>query len=89
MSATSPSAPADDRRTTGRRLGLAGDPVLAVDRVACTGHGVCAQLLAGVTLDEWGYPVVVDARVDGDDPVALETFAAAVRLCPARALFRR
>ena len=89
MSATSPSSHADDRRTTSRRLGLAGDPVLAIDRVACTGHGVCAQLLDAVTLDEWGYPVVAEARVDGDDPVALETFAAAVRLCPARALYRR
>ncbi|MER7073014.1 ferredoxin [Terrabacter sp. NPDC000476] len=89
MSTTSPSAPADRRRSTSRRLGLAGDPVLAVDRVACSGHGVCAQLLDGVTLDEWGYPVVVEARVDGDDPVALEALAAAVRLCPARALYRR
>jgi len=40
---------------TRRRLGLVRERRLAVDRVACSGHGVCAQLLAGVTLDEWGY----------------------------------
>lgn len=33
-------------------------PVLAVDRIACTGHGICASLLPEhVALDEWGYPV--------------------------------
>ncbi|NHA70110.1 ferredoxin [Phycicoccus flavus] len=53
-----------------------------VDRVACTGHGICAQLLAGrVSLDPWGYPVVHDGRVgvlEGDR---------AVDFCPARALY--
>jgi ferredoxin len=30
---------------------------LVVDRIACTGHGICASLLPdAVTLDEWGYP---------------------------------
>jgi ferredoxin len=30
---------------------------LTVDRIACTGHGVCASLLPEhVALDEWGYP---------------------------------
>ena len=56
-------------------------PALAVDRIACTGHGICASLLPEeVSLDEWGYPVVSPGRVDrqmGD---------IAVRLCPARAL---
>jgi ferredoxin len=57
---------------------------VAVDRVACTGHGVCAQLLEGaVVLDEWGYPVVLD---DAPDPAAVRT---AIALCPARALYRR
>lgn len=66
---------------------MSGSGELAVDRVACSAHGVCAQLLAGVTLDEWGYPIVDAARVareDGPDAVAT-----AVRLCPARALYRR
>lgn len=58
-----------------------GRPHLDVDRVRCSGHGICAQLLPGqVRLDEWGYPIVVDAHVD---PSA---GARAVRLCPALAL---
>ena len=56
-------------------------PALAVDRIACTGHGVCASLLPDeVTLDEWGYPVVHTSVVDH------ELGDIAVRLCPARAL---
>jgi len=35
---------------------------LRIDRTACTGHGVCAELLPElVALDEWGYPVIADA----------------------------
>jgi ferredoxin len=55
-------------------------PVLAVDRIACTGHGICASLLPeDVTLDEWGTRVV-SASVDS------EMGEVAIRLCPARAL---
>ena len=51
---------------------------LAVDRIACTGHGICASLLTDeVTLDEWGYPVVHTSPVDP------ELGDIAVRLCPA------
>ncbi len=54
---------------------------VAVDRVRCTGHGICAQVLSGiVTLDEWGYPIV------GSDPVDESDARAAVALCPAAAL---
>jgi ferredoxin len=54
---------------------------LRVDRIACTGHGICASLLTDeVTLDEWGYPVVHTSAVDP------ELGDIAVRLCPARAL---
>jgi ferredoxin len=81
------SSPTDRRPDqpdhTRRRLGLADDTTLAVDRIACTGHGVCAQLLAQVRLDEWGYPIVDHARV----PAAEADVA--IRLCPARALYRR
>ena len=57
-------------------------PQLRVDRVACTGHGMCASLLPRqVRLDEWDYPVVDDAAV----PVA--DGEAAIRFCPARALY--
>jgi ferredoxin len=55
-------------------------PVLAVDRIACTGHGICASLLPeDVTLDESGTRVV-SASVDS------EMGEVAIRLCPARAL---
>jgi ferredoxin len=61
---------------------VSATPELRVDRVACTGHGMCATLLPGrVRLDEWGYPVVDDARAgraEGDR---------AVTFCPARALY--
>lgn len=31
----------------------------AVNPIACTGHGICAELLPErITLDEWGYPIV-------------------------------
>ena len=57
---------------------------LHVDRVACTGHGICASILPGaVRLDEWGYPVLEGPGTD-DGPAAR---AAAVRLCPAMALY--
>ena len=54
---------------------------LIVDRIACTGHGICASLLPEqVSLDEWGYPIVHSAHVEP------ELGDAAIRLCPARAL---
>jgi ferredoxin len=57
---------------------------VAIDRVLCSGHGICAQTLPDViVLDEWGYPVVEDDRVDP------EAGSLAVKLCPARALYLR
>ena len=54
---------------------------LTVDRIACTGHGICAGLLPDeVSLDEWAYPVVAAGRVDR------EMVDIAIRMCPARAL---
>ena len=57
---------------------------LRVNPIACTGHGVCAELLPElVTLDEWGYPVLVGQQV----PPGLERRArSAVASCPALAL---
>jgi ferredoxin len=57
---------------------------LAVDMIACDGHGLCAELLPGfVTLDDWGFPVVSE----GELPASLRKEAAAVvRLCPRLAL---
>jgi ferredoxin len=53
------------------------------DPVACTGHGLCADLLPErIELDEWGYPFIL-----GDVPPGLARHARrAVRACPALAL---
>jgi ferredoxin len=57
---------------------------LIVNPIACSGHGVCAELLPElVELDEWGYPIIDPGQV----PVALERQARkAVSACPALAL---
>ncbi|GHE11270.1 ferredoxin [Klenkia taihuensis] len=57
---------------------------LRVDRIACTGHGACADLLPeAVALDEWGYPLLAA----GELPRELHRPARrAVAACPARAL---
>lgn len=69
----------------GTRQGRARrSPALAVDRIACTGQGVCADLLPGrVVLDDWGYPVLVGRSAHPEDEER------AVRMCPARALYWR
>jgi ferredoxin len=55
-----------------------------VDPIACTGHGLCAELLPErIELDEWGYPIV-----DGE-PLPNELLArarAAADACPKLAL---
>ncbi|MGH8880805.1 MAG: ferredoxin [Stackebrandtia sp.] len=67
-----------------RLLGAARPSVtsaLAIDRIACTGHGICARILTGaIELDEWGYPIL--RAVEPDPALAAE----AVKLCPAMAL---
>ena len=61
----------------------AGMTELRVDRIACTGHGVCASVLPHhFELDEWGYPILTDPAVPAADGTT------AIRLCPARALYR-
>jgi ferredoxin len=40
------------------------DMKLKVNPVACSGHGVCAEMLPEmISLDEWGYPVLADKPV--------------------------
>ena len=57
---------------------------LAVDPIACTGHGVCAELLPeGVSLDEWGYPLLAPGPVPRH---LLRQARRTVAACPARAL---
>lgn len=57
---------------------------LALDPIACVGHGLCAELFPeGVLLDDWGFPILLEGA---HDP-ALEGHARrAVRACPALAL---
>ena len=57
---------------------------LRVNPIACSGHGVCAELLPElITLDEWGYPMVDPSPV----PPALDLEARrTVAACPALAL---
>jgi ferredoxin len=56
---------------------------LRLDPTACTGHGLCADLLPErIRLDEWGFPVI-----SGDVPPGLAAHARrAVRACPVLAL---
>ena len=57
---------------------------LVVDRIACDGFGMCAELLPElIDLDEWGYPIVADGGVP--DPL-LDHARRAVAVCPVLAL---
>ena len=57
---------------------------LAVDWTACTGHGLCAELLPErITLDEWGYPLVEGTPVP---PEAVRRAKRAAADCPVLAL---
>jgi ferredoxin len=60
------------------------DARLRVNRIVCTGHGACSELLPElVAADEWGYPVIPDTPV----PTALLPDARrAVADCPVLAL---
>lgn len=57
---------------------------LVIDRIACDGRGLCAELLPEVIdLDDWGYPIL---RL-GPLPAGLERHALrAVANCPVLAL---
>lgn len=57
---------------------------LSVDPIACTAHGLCAELLPErIELDEWGYPIIDDRGIG--DPLVREA-RAAVAACPTLAL---
>ena len=58
--------------------------ILRVNPIACTGHGVCAELLPElIELDPWGYPIVPRTELS-DEMRALARRA--VASCPALAL---
>jgi ferredoxin len=57
---------------------------LELDPIRCTGHGLCAELLPeGISLDEWGYPMLAAGEVPEDLQRRARQVAAA---CPTRAL---
>jgi ferredoxin len=61
-----------------------GDLRVRVNPIACTAHGLCAELLPErVRLDDWGYPIV-DERPLEPELVAHAKRAAAA--CPTLAL---
>ena len=59
---------------------------LHVNPIACTGHGMCAELLPEmISLDPWGYPVLTPE--DGEVPRRLAGHARrAMAACPTLAL---
>lgn len=60
---------------------------LIVDPIACTGHGLCAELLPEwIELDDWGYPII-DSSPLPDALLANARRAAAA--CPKLALALR
>jgi sulfoxide reductase heme-binding subunit YedZ len=80
-----PPAPSGIARSPLARVRSGDTPLrLRVDPIACTGHGLCAELLPElVALDQWGYPVLADRAV----PVSLAGRARrTVTDCPALAL---
>jgi ferredoxin len=57
---------------------------LVVNPISCSGHGLCAELLPElISLDEWGYPVIVDQQVP---PRLARPARRVVTDCPALAL---
>ena len=62
---------------------------LHVNMIACTGHGMCAELLPEmISLDPWGYPILTPE--DGRVPRGLAGHARrAVAACPTLALLAR
>jgi ferredoxin len=53
---------------------------IAIDRIACDGRGLCAELLPElIELDDWGYPIVAPGSVP---PHLIELARRAVTYCP-------
>ncbi|TMD43916.1 MAG: ferredoxin [Chloroflexi bacterium] len=57
---------------------------VAIDRIRCDGHGICAELLPEmISLDDWGYPIIKPSPI----PLRLiEHAQRAVEACPVLAL---
>jgi ferredoxin len=58
--------------------------ILRVNPIACTAHGICAELLPEtIRLDPWGYPIVAPGELDEE---LLSLARRAVASCPTLAL---
>jgi ferredoxin len=65
-------------------MGLDMRHQLRVNPIACTGHGMCAELLPEIIeLDPWGYPILAAPDVPRH---LLEHARRAVDACPTLAL---
>lgn len=63
---------------------MTGPWVLAVNPIACEGHGICAELLPEVIgRDPWGYPIISPEPVP--EPL-MKLARRAVASCPTLAL---
>jgi ferredoxin len=57
---------------------------IAVDRIKCDGHGLCAEILPElIRLDDWGYPIVATGPIP--EPL-LPLAQRAMESCPVLAL---
>jgi len=57
---------------------------LAIDRIRCDGHALCAELLPElVRLDDWGYPIIAPGPIPDH---LLAHVQNAVTACPVLAL---
>jgi ferredoxin len=60
---------------------------LAVDRIRCDGHGLCAELLPElIRLDDWGYPIIAPGAIPNH---LLPPAKRATEQCPVLALALR
>ncbi len=61
--------------------------VIQVDRIACDGRGVCAEIVPElISLDDWGFPIIAAGEVPRS---LLEHARRAVADCPVLALTLR
>jgi len=72
------------RPELGRDAGLE----LTIDRIACDGFGLCAELLPElIELDDWGYPMIRGGAVPAVIPAELTGHARrAASACPVLAI---
>ncbi len=65
-------------------MGLGVRYRLRVNPIACTGHGLCAELLPEIIeLDPWGYPILASSAVPSR---VVDHAKRAVVACPTLAL---